>query len=142
MSEEIKDPKTNINLEYNELNILPNINITKSENSKIAIDSECITYVENNKELNKDLINIKTLNIVQKNGTISIKTTKISDMNLDLNDVNIELQDVYGNPYYVTTKAGYLTFKNEIDTEQKLYLKRNISTQVEISNNIKKVENE
>lgn len=142
LSEEIKDPKTNINLEYNELDILPNINITKSENSKIAIDSECITYVENNKELNKDLINIKTLNIVQTNGTISIKTTKISDMSLDLNDVNIELQDVYGNPYYVTTKAGYLTFKNEIDTEQKLYLKRNISTQVEISNNIKKVENE
>lgn len=144
LSEKIEKPQSNINSEYNELDIATNITIANSENSKIAIYNNCIIEKEQDgkksKELVQDLTNIKTLEIQQKQGTISIKESKISNMNLNLDDVNVQIEDVYGNPYEITMKSGYLTYNNYFDTGQILNLHRNITTQVEISNNIKKVE--
>ena len=144
LSEKIEKPQSDINIEYNDLNILPSINIADSENSKIAIYNNCIVDKEQDdktyKELDQDLTNIKALTIEQTKGTISIKESKITDMNLNLDDVNLQMEDVYGNPYEITMKAGYLTYNNYFDTGQVLNLHRNITTQIEISNNIKKVE--
>lgn len=144
LSENIKGDNLSIlNQEYNSLDILPVINLENESSTKVAIDNDFSNLLKDQEKPLEDITNIKdsikTLNIKQTKGVVSIKNAKVIDIVMDLNEVNVEMKNVYGNPYHITIKSGYLTFNNEQDTNQEIYLEKDVITQVELSNNIKKV---
>lgn len=114
---------------YNEYNIETTINLTNTNNTTFAI-------INTSKSTNV----IKSLNLIHEKGEIIIKDANITNLMIEANDSKINFTNVYGDDYQVKMKDGSLSYYNDEATNQKIKIKCDILTQIQLGSNIIKEE--